>query len=208
MIKNFATREAPLRALYKQGVDFVMGTREIDAFKDLQQALMDDPVLARPDFSDKSRFELHTDASDFGISAILTQIGEDGNERVVQYASRMLTKAELKWHTQEKEALAIVWGCTKFRSYLVGRHFTVRTDHHSLQWLMRSEKGRLARWALSLAEFDFKIFHRPGKSNVNADVASRWTTTPADEAWDPFLLVQIHLLSRTVRLISQRGSQK
>jgi hypothetical protein len=145
LIPRFAMREAPIRELLKPEVPFEMSDRHTTAFKDLQKCLMTDPVIAIPDFSGKSKFELHTDASDLGISAILTQIGPDGVERVVQYASRMLTKQELKWHTQEKEALAIVWGCNRFRSYLLGSKFILRTDHHSVHWLMRSDKGKLAR---------------------------------------------------------------
>ena len=105
---------------------------------------------------------------------------------MLHYGSRGLSKDELKWHTQEKEALAIVWGCNKFRSYLLGSKFKVRTDHHSLQWLMKSEKGRLARWALSMSEFNYEIIHRAGKVNVNADVASRWTKELPDVTWNPF----------------------
>ena len=114
-----------------------MGNQEIQAFKTLQKCLMEDPVVALPDFSGNSKFELHTDASDLGISAILAQISSDGVERVVQYGSRRLTKDELKWHTQEKEALAIVWGCIKYKAYLLGRHFVIRSDHQSLQWLKK-----------------------------------------------------------------------
>ena len=186
LINKFAAREAPLRAILRKDATFHMGPVELAAFRDLQQCLMSDPIIALPDFSGNSKFELHTDASDLGISAILAQIGPDNKERVIQYASRMLTKSELKWHTQEKEALAIVWGCNKFRTYLIGTPFIVRTDHHSLQWLFQSEKGRLARWALSLSEFDYTIKHRPGKVNMNADVASRWTKTPPDDNWYPF----------------------
>ena len=199
LINKFAMKEAPLRRLLNEHEQskknppkksshkpFKLGPIEIEAFRDIQQCLIKDPVIALPDFSGKSRFELHTDASDLGISAILTQIGPDNTEHVIQYASRMLTKQELKWHTQEKEALAIVWGCHKFRPYLLGSEFVVKTDHQSLQWLMRSDKGKLARWALSLSEFNYKIVHRSGKSNVNADVASRWTKTKPDVNWDAF----------------------
>lgn len=186
LISRYAQREAPLRALLKPNAVFKMGPVEVAAFKDIQQCLINDPIIASPDFSGNSKFEVHTDASDLGISAILTQIGPDGSEKVLHYASRQLTKEELKWHTQEKEALAIVWGCNKFRSYLLGAPFLLRTDHHSLQWLMRSEKGKLARWALSMSEFDYKIVHRAGKANTNADVASRWTTVPPEDNWDPF----------------------
>ena len=208
LIKNFASREASLRAVLKNPKAFKMGPIEIDAFKDLQQCLMSDPVLVFPDFTGNSKFKMQTDASDLGISAILVQYGPDGKEGVVQYASRMLTKDELKWHAQEKEALAIVWGCNKFRAYLLGSPFIVETDHHSLQWLFRSEKGRLARWALSLSEFDFTIKHRSGKSNVNADVASRWTKTPPDESWDPFPDYADPLNSHKIMIIKEQVIQE
>eukprot|EP00921_Rhytidocystis_pertsovi_P010106 GHVQ01016189.1.p1 GENE.GHVQ01016189.1~~GHVQ01016189.1.p1 ORF type:complete len:490 (-),score=49.07 GHVQ01016189.1:312-1781(-) len=94
-------------------------------------------------------------------------------EYVVAYASRTLTEAEKKWSTREQEALAIIWGCEHFRSYLFGSHFTVRSDHHSLQWLMKAETGRLARWSLRLQEFDFNIMYRTGKGNPHADALSR-----------------------------------
>jgi hypothetical protein len=69
---------------------------------------------------------------------------------------------------------------------LIGSHFTVKSDHQSLQWLWRSEKGRLARWALAMSEFDYTITHRAGKDNPHADALSRWPTSPAEEDWDAF----------------------
>ena len=61
-----------------------------------------------------------------------------------------------------------------FRPYIIGKQFIVRTDHSSLEWLMRQQgNGRLARWALSLQEFDIKVIPRPGKLNGNADIISR-----------------------------------
>lgn len=194
LIKDFATFEYPLRqAIMRANEDlnnrkgtWKLQCDEMEAFETLKKKLMDDPVITLPDFRGKSRFELHTDASDSGISAILTQISPDNKERVLQYASRMLTKPELKWHTQEKEALAIVWGCKKFRSYLIGAPFIVKTDHHSLKWLMQSEKGRLARWALALSEFEYVIHHRPGIKNPHADAGSRYPNNGPDDDWDPF----------------------
>jgi hypothetical protein len=211
LIQNFAAREAPLRRLLRKEVPFVMGPTEIAAFNDLKLCLSSDPVLTLPDFSGNSKFELHTDASDLGISAILTQIDPLGKEKVLQFASRMLTRNELKWHTQEKEALAIVWGCAKFRSYLVGTPFIIRSDHQSLQWLFRSEKGKLARWALSLSEFDFTIKHRAGKLNINADVASRWTQNPSEEEsqWDIFSSnMSPPLLDPVINLITSNNDLK
>ena len=72
-----------------------------------------------------------------------------------------------------------------FKSF-ASSEFKARTDRHSSQWLMKSEKGRLARWALSMSEFNYEIIHRAGKVNVNADVASRWTKELPDVTWNPF----------------------
>jgi hypothetical protein len=70
----------------------------------------------------------------------------------------------------------IVWGVKKFRFFLEGTKFTVFTDHSSLQWLLQSKEekqGRLARWALSLQQFDFEIVHVPGTKSRAADALSR-----------------------------------
>src|SRR4029079_15975670 len=122
-----------------------------------------------PDFG--TPFKLQMDASDQGLGAVLVQT-TDQEEYVVAYASRTLTEAELKWDVREKEALAIIWGCEHFRPYLEGQNFVIETDHGSLQWLMNVKKGRLARWALRLQEFNFDIRYRPGRLNGNADAFS------------------------------------
>jgi hypothetical protein len=56
-----------------------------------------------------------------------------------------------------------------------GKSFTVRTDHHALRWVMNlsDAQGRLARWRLRLAEFDFKVEYNPGSAHHTADALSR-----------------------------------
>jgi hypothetical protein len=56
-------------------------------------------------------------------------------EYVVGYASKAFSGPELNWHTEEKEAYAILFGIDHFLIYLYGRHFIVQTDHKSLRWL-------------------------------------------------------------------------
>ena len=100
-------------------------------------------------------FILDTDASQEGLGAVLSQEGE----RVIAYARRVLTKAERQYCATRREMLGVVWAVRNFRSYLWGRHFIVRTDHNSLQWLrsFKELQGQVARWLDILAEYDFVI---------------------------------------------------
>lgn len=127
-------------------------------------------MLAYPDFT-----KPFTDASDTGIGAVLSQAGIDGKERVVAYASRMLSKPERRYCVTRRELLAVVTFIHQFRHFLMGHHFTLRTDHGSLTWLQRFKEpeGQMARWLERLQEFEFTILHRPGRKHGNADALSR-----------------------------------
>lgn len=94
---------------------------------------------------------------------------------MIAYASRTLTRAEQKFSTTERECLGLIWAIEKFRPYVEGTRFTVITDHYSLLWLfnLKDPMGRLARWALRLQPYNFKIIHRKGKEHVVPDMLSR-----------------------------------
>ena len=99
----------------------------------------------------------------------------NGEEQVIMYSSRTLTKAERKYSATRKEMLALVWAIQNFRPYLVGKDFKIRTDHNALRWLFnfKEPEGQIARWIERLAEFTFTIEHRPGQQHTNADSLSR-----------------------------------
>ena len=128
-------------------------------------------MLAFPDF--EKEFILDTDASLTGIGPVLSQI-EDGKERVFAYANRTLSKAERRYDVRRREMLAVV----HFRYYLLGKRFTLRTDHEPLKWLfnVREPAGQLARWLECLAAYSFPIVHRPGIRHRNTDALSSLTS--------------------------------
>jgi hypothetical protein len=86
-----------------------------------------------------------------------------------------VSKAERNYSATEKEALALVWATDHFHPYLYRRKFTLITDHCPLTWLksIKEPKGRLARWLLTISEYDWQIRHKAGKHHRNADGLSR-----------------------------------
>ena len=87
-----------------------------------------------------------------------------------------MNKYQESYSVTEKECLAIVWAIDKFRHYLLGSEFTVKTDHCGLCWLMRisDPSGKLCRWAIRLSEYKFNIMYKNGKSHGNVDTLSRY----------------------------------
>ncbi|XP_060783178.1 uncharacterized protein LOC132890379 [Neoarius graeffei] len=115
-----------------------------------------------------------TDVSDRGLGAVLSQEVE-GEDRPVLYISQKLSVHEGRYRTIEKECLAIKWTVLALRYYLLGRPFTLCSDHAPLQWLhrMKDANARITRWYLALQPFNFKVVHRPGAQMVMADFLSR-----------------------------------
>ena len=178
-IPGFATLAAPLHGLTKKDANFPLEwTKECQqGFDKLKLALTTAPVLSYP--QREGAFFLSTDASDDGLGAVLEQdqAGPDGKveRKVVAYASKILSRTQRRYCTTNKELLAVVTACEQFRYYLLGRPFTVITDHASLLWLrnFKDPEGMVARWMARLAAFDYDIVHRPGVLHGHADGLSR-----------------------------------
>ena len=94
------------------------------AFEIPKDKLSKSPILGL--LRDEGMLTVDTDASDCGIGAVLTQV-QDGEERVLLYASRLYSKAEQNSCVTRKEFLAVVYFLKQFRQYLLGRKFLVRT---------------------------------------------------------------------------------
>ena len=143
------------------------------AFETLKEKLVSAPILQAPNFD--LEFVLQTDASDYGIGAVLSQIDADGNEHPIRYLSRKLKDAEQRYTVSEKECLAIVWAIRKLYAYLYAKPFVLETDHKALKWLKSANfaNDRLARWSLALQPYAFTVKFKKGSKNNNADALSR-----------------------------------
>ena len=172
-VDRFSEIAHPLTKLTQESQAWQWEEEQQLAFGQLKQALTTAPVLRRPDF--KLPFILYTDWSKVGLGAVLAQMGSDGEEHAVAFASRSNNKAERNYGSSEGECLAVVWATLHFRPYLYGRRYTIVTDHAPLKWLMQNDKltGKLARWSLMLQEYEFEVIHRAGTANGNADALSR-----------------------------------
>ena len=148
-------------------------TEEEEAFQRLKTSLTTPEILAYPDYS--LPFNLHIDASGKGLGAVLYQ-KQEGQERVIAFASRGLTKAERNYPAHKREFLSLKWSVTeKFHDYLYGREFSVYTDNNPLTYILGNAKVYATgqRWLATLANYTFNLRYRPGKSNVDADLLSR-----------------------------------
>lgn len=172
-IENFSKITKPLTSLLKKDACFHWSQEQQEAFNLLKDKLTSAPLLQYPNF--EIPFVLTTDASNYAVSAILSQ-GDIGKDKPIAYASRTLNKQEGNYSTTEKELLAIIFGVNNFRPYLYGRKFKIVTDHKPLIWLfnVKDPGSRLVRWRLKLEEYDYEIVYKQGRLNSNADTLSRY----------------------------------
>ncbi len=144
-IRGYSRMAGPLFELTRKDVAFVWDVGCQQAYQALKAALVDAPVLTRPDF--RRTFWLDVDWSPKGVGAILSQ-KEGRFERVIAYANKSLTEAQRKFHPMEGECYALIWGVMHFKQYLHKNHFVLRTNHKLLEWLatVSDAHGRRGRW--------------------------------------------------------------
>jgi len=170
----YATMARPLTQLLRDNAKFRFEIDQKDAFERLKRALTNDPVLKI--YRLNAETELHTDASQYGLGAILLQRNnEDNLFHPVYYASWKTTKAEEKYTSYEFEVLAVIKSLRKFRVYLLNIPFRIVTDCKAFVQTMSKKDAcvRVDRWALEIEEFQYKVEHRPGTSMRHADALSR-----------------------------------
>ena len=144
------------------------------SFDDLKCLCITAPILVYTDFT--RPFKLHTDACGSSLGAVLYQTHDDGMDVVITYASRSLTKAESHYPACKLEYLSLKWAVIeKFHECLYGSAFDVYTDNRPLTYVLMMDKLDTAShcWVARLANYNFQLYYRAGKTNIDADALSR-----------------------------------
>jgi hypothetical protein len=151
-------------------------------------------------------FRMETDASNFAIATILSQLDNEGKWRLVVFLSRSLNNAERNYEIYDKEMLAIMHGFYEWAHYLKGNDeiTEVLTDHQNLTFFRKPQNlnRRQARWIMDLQEYNFTIKHQPGKANMKADLLSQRAGFPKGENDNKnvILLKENHFRNIEIRL--------
>ena len=134
-IEGFAGLAEPLQWLVvtTKQIKFEWGRAQEETFLGIKRAFTQTPILRYP--RSVGCFILDTDASAFAISGVLSQV-QDGVEVPLSFASNQLNKAQWHYCTTKRELMAIVMYTKKWKHFLVGSDFIIRTDHHSLRWYL------------------------------------------------------------------------
>lgn len=184
-IKNFADISAPLWSV-STAQKWSWGKEQESAFELVKQRIIDS-TISLGFFSDSDRTILYTDASPHALGAVLIQENKDGKPRIISFASKSLTTTEKKYAQNQREALSAVWAVEHFSYFLLGRHFTLRTDAQGVTFILNrsreSSKRALTRadgWALRLSPYDYEIEYIRGVENI-ADPSSRLYCGDDDE---------------------------
>ena len=184
---QLSDRAKPIRDLLTTKNEWLWGEQQQKSFDLIKQHLSTSPILAL--FEPGRETIVSSDASSYGLGAVLKQKQPSGETRPIAYISRSLTETEQRYAQLEKEALALTWACERLSNYLVGTKFMIETDHKPLVPMLSTKRldelpVRIQRFRMRMMRFQFSITHVPGKALTTADALSRaplTQTTLADE---------------------------
>lgn len=178
-IPKKATILEPLHRLLDKNVPWHWTEQERNAFNTAKRLITCDLTLVHYDVH--KPLVLTCDSSEYGVGAVLSHITDNGQEHPIAMGSRTLNSAERRYSQFDKEATAIMFGIHKFHNYLMGRFFTIITDHKPLLGIFDPKKPisnmlspRLTRIAIALSSHNYQVVYKPGPDIGNADALSRW----------------------------------
>ncbi len=170
LVPRYADVSEALACLTRTGVPFNWGSLQKEALASIKETLLSNEVLAH--VKPEADLHLFTDASDVGAGGVL-MTGKGDDARPVMYFSKTLTATQRRWSTFEQEGFAIYFCVMKASQLLLGRQFTIHTDHRNLSYIQTATNAKVVRWRMALECYDYRIFHVPGQENGAADALSR-----------------------------------
>lgn len=150
-IKRLSYLLRPLNNLLKKNAPFKWTTECEVAFKRAKIEFEKEEILIP--YDSELPIVLATDASPYGVGAVLSHVLPDRTERIIQCASNSLTETQKKYAQIDKEAYAIIFGIKKFHQFLYGNHFMLLTDHKPLAQIFNPQKGLPAYSAMRMQHY-------------------------------------------------------
>ncbi|XP_011859117.1 PREDICTED: uncharacterized protein K02A2.6-like [Vollenhovia emeryi] len=195
-ISNLSSILHPLNKLLRKDTEFQWTSQCEKSFRDAKKAFISPKCLVH--FDPRLPVTLATDASSYGVGAVLSHIYPDGSERAIQYASQTLSSTQRNYSQIDKEAYAIIYGVKKFHQYLQGSKFTLITDHRPLTQIFSPTKSlpiytalRMQHYSLFLQGFNYDIKYRKSELHSNADCLSRLPIPRNADVQDPVDVFQL-----------------
>ena len=173
---NVSVFTAPLSAITRNGHEFMWRPIHDKCFTEVKALAAKTPILKPIDPKVEDPIWVICDASTSGVGAFYGQGKSWENCQPAGFMSRKFKEAQQNYRVFEMETLAILEALTKWEDKLIGRKFTVITDHQSLEFFSKQKhlSGRQARWAEYLSRFNFEVVYVKGQYNIVADCLSRY----------------------------------
>ncbi|XP_058816755.1 uncharacterized protein K02A2.6-like [Topomyia yanbarensis] len=215
--ENLSTVLYPLNNLLKHEVPFKWTNQCEVSFRKVKEQMQSDSFLVH--YSPELPLLLATDASPYGVGAVLSHVYPDGTERPIQFASQTLSRVQQNYMQVDKEAYAIIFGVKKLFQFLYGRKFTLITDNQAISKIFGEHRGlpvmsalQMQHYATYLQSFDYEIRFRKSTDHANADAMSRFPLLRADpdneiEESDVIELNQIDTLPLTAAELAQATAE-
>ena len=184
---NLSNTLAPLYKLLQKKARWCWGQEQKESFQTAKESLTSDCLLAH--FDPAKKLVLACDTSPYGVGAVFSHQMDDGKDRPIAFSSQSLAPTEKKYSHLEKEGLAVIFGVKRFQQYLLGRSFTIVSDHKPLEYLFGESRvtpalasAHIKCWAWTLGAYNYIMEYKPGRDHGNADMLSRLTLpeTPTD----------------------------
>jgi len=165
----------PSTDLIKKGIKGTGTPSCLDAFDKLKEMFTTGSILTH--FDDTRPTKLETDASDFALGAVLSQLCEDQRWHPLAFHSRKFSPAEMNYDVHDNEMATRVAAFKEWAYMLmsVDDQILVYTDHKNLEYFITPKTlyHRQHRWAEFLQRFNFKVIYREGWLNEMADALSK-----------------------------------